>query len=38
MPASTCPPTKKPIEKFMYEAVTPPSGPRMKMPSTASNR
>jgi hypothetical protein len=31
MPASTCPPTKKPSEKFMYAAVTPPSGPRMKM-------
>ena len=32
MPASTCPPTKKPSEKFMYDAVTPPSGPSTKTP------
>src|SRR5205814_7085177 len=37
-PASTCPPTKKPSEKFMYDAVTPPSGPSTKMPSAISRR
>ena len=37
MPASTCPPTKKPSEKFMYAAVTPPSGPRTRMPSASSS-
>ncbi len=38
MPASTCPPTKKPSEKFMYVAVTPPSGPRMKIAMAPNNR
>jgi len=27
---------KKPSEKFMYAAATPPSGPRMKMATTPS--
>ena len=37
MPASTCPPTKKPSEKFMYDAVTPPSGPSTRMPRPTSS-
>ncbi|SPD58627.1 protein of unknown function (plasmid) [Cupriavidus neocaledonicus] len=38
MPASTCPPTKKPSEKFMYAAATPPSGPSTSMPAAPSIR
>ncbi|SOZ26876.1 protein of unknown function (plasmid) [Cupriavidus taiwanensis] len=38
MPASTCPPTKKPSEKFMYAAATPPSGPSTSMPAAPSSR
>src|SRR5262245_33879677 len=33
MPASTWPPTKKPMLKFMKDALTPPSGPRMRIPT-----
>jgi hypothetical protein len=36
MPARTCPPTKKPSEKFMYAAAIPPSGPRTKIATAAS--
>src|ERR1019366_9592051 len=35
--ASTWPPTKKPIEKFMYAAVRPPIGPSTKMPRASSS-
>src|SRR5258706_5550073 len=28
---------KKPSEKFMYDAVTPPNGPRTRMPSASSS-
>jgi hypothetical protein len=38
MPASTCPPTKNPIEKFMYDAAMPPSGPSTRLPSSTSIR
>src|SRR5689334_23199962 len=31
MPARTCPPIKKPIEKFIKAEEMPPSGPRMKI-------
>src|SRR5882724_7537553 len=31
MPAKTWPPMKKPIEKFMKAAETPPNGPRIRM-------
>src|ERR1700745_3963496 len=38
MPASTCPPTKKPRLKFMYEAAMPPSGPSTRMATALSSR
>src|SRR4051794_12802582 len=38
MPESTWLATKKPRLKFMYDAATPPSGPRMRMATVASSR
>ena len=38
VPASTWPPMKNPMEKFMNAAETPPSGPRMRIATPASIR
>jgi len=38
IPASTCPPIKNPIEKFMNAAEIPPNGPRIRIATPASMR